>query len=130
MRHEHPRTFAVGGNKRGALRRMGLSAFGRRALAGTRPGGRLPFLFHDKKGSKETCPAVSPATPVPSLRAVSPAGPELAALKQQDRTTPAKPPSTRRARGGQGASSTVGRNKRSPFRLLRRAMTNPEKLLE
>ena len=28
-------------------------------LAGTRPGGRPPFLLHGKKGGKETCPAAS-----------------------------------------------------------------------
>src|SRR5690606_38626561 len=73
--------------------------------AGTRPGGRPTFLAHARKVGKEACPTVSPATPVPSLRPVAPAGPELAALGQQGRTSPAQPSFARRARGEQGASA-------------------------
>ena len=59
--------------------------FGWRCWPGFRPGGRLTFLLHGKKVSKETCPAI-PVLPLryrqPVVLALSGVSRKLAALKQ------------------------------------------------
>jgi hypothetical protein len=70
-------------------------------LAGSRPGGRHPFLSHDKKGRKETCPAATPPAGVPSLRACRAGSAQTRPAGSNTRSPyPPVPPSTRRVRGG------------------------------